>query len=169
MKEKRHSIDGVFVLLVFGVLAAAVLLVLLLGANRYQVLADRDEESYDRRIAVQYVASKVRESDASGRVFLGSFSDPDDPFADAVSTLYLTQEVDGTEYDTRVYYYDGAVRELFAAADGEFAPEDGNEVLPADGLTFSQSGRLLTVTSTDPDGEVTTLRLFLRSGEGAGT
>ncbi|MBU5626597.1 DUF4860 domain-containing protein [Oscillibacter sp. MSJ-2] len=158
---KRHSIGTIFVLLTFGVLASAILLVLLLGADSYRQLSERGAKSYEKRICVQYIASKVRHNDVSGGVFVDGFSlDEED-----IPTLYLVREVEGEPYYTRIYYYDGSVRELFASALEEFEPEDGNEVMEAGGLDFWERDGELTVEATDTNGQVTALTLALRSGE----
>lgn len=162
----KHRIDGVFVLLLFSIFAVCVLLVLLTGAGSYRRLTERDAESYDQRIAVQYVAAKIRGADADDCIFTGDFSGT---AASDGDTLHLLEKIGGVLYDTRVYYYEGYIRELFTAADAAFSPEDGNPVLSARGLAFDWNGRLLTVTATDEAGKTTTLTLAPRSGEGAGT
>ncbi|MEG0780882.1 MAG: DUF4860 domain-containing protein [Oscillospiraceae bacterium] len=159
---RRHPFDGVYVLLVFGVFAASILMVLFTGAGSYQRLAERDAKSDSRRVTVQYVATKLRSSDAAESVSVGGFSTAHPE----IDTLFLRQELDGAVYCTRIYYYDGAVRELFAADGEDFAPEDGEEILPAAGLSFEEQDGLLTVTAADGDGTVS-LTLTLRSGEGA--
>lgn len=68
---KKFQMDGVFVLLLTAVFAACLLMVLLTGAGGYRRLKQRDQLAYDRRTAVQYVATKVRQGDASGGVALG--------------------------------------------------------------------------------------------------
>jgi hypothetical protein len=167
IRTGKHQIDGVFVLLLFSIFAVCILLVLLTGAGSYRRLMERDTESYDQRIAVQYVAAKIRGTDAEDCVFTGDF---DGTAVSGGNTLHLLENIDGVLYDTRVYYYDGYIRELFAAADASFLPADGNPVLAARNLTFDYDGEhhLLTVAATDQAGSITTLVLALRSGEGAG-
>ncbi|WP_195985208.1 DUF4860 domain-containing protein [Clostridium sp. D33t1_170424_F3] len=147
-------------LLLFTVFAAVLLLVLFTGANSYRRVAERGAGSYNRRLCAQYIATKVRHGDREGAVFVGGFSEPDRD--DGISTLYLRQEIEGATYDTRIYWYDGAVRELFAEADGAFEPQDGNEVLQASALKFFKEENILTVET-----ETETLILSLRSGREA--
>jgi len=163
-----HRVDGVFVLLVFSVFAVCVLMVLLSGAGSYRRLTERDTESYSRRTAVQYVAAKVRSADAQDRIYVGAFSGT---AASDGDTLHLLENIDGTLYDTRIYYCDGYLRELFAQAGASFEPEDGNPVLAAEGLGFQYDARhhLLTVSAADSAGSVTEMTLSLRSGEETGT
>lgn len=57
--------------------------------------------------------------------------------------------------------------ELYAAADAGLAPEDGDRLMEMDSLELSLEDGLLTVEIGVPDGTRDTLRLSLRSGEGA--
>ena len=157
MKQKpiKHHIDGLIALLLFGVFAVCVLAVLLTGADAYRRLTLRDQAAYDRRTCVQYVATRVRQADAAGGVFLEEFG----------GTQCLTLG-GGEEYITRLYCYDGCLMELYCAADVEMDPADGEQVMPAQDLDLSLEDGLLTVTVTDPQGEENTLLLSLRGGEG---
>lgn len=151
---KKTRVDGVAVLLVTAVFAVCLLLVLLTGAGGYRRLTERDRASYDRRTALQYVATKVRQADAVGCVDLTEFG--------GTPALCLTETVDGAAYETYLYAYDGYLRELYAAADAGLSPQDGEKVLRSDGLTLSLEDGLLRVETAGGS-----LLLALRSGEGA--
>ena len=151
--------DALLVLVLFGVFAVCILLVLLTGADAYRRLAGRDQRSYDRRTVEQYLTTRVRQADRLGGVAVERFGETD--------ALVLYEQIDGEEYRTLVYCHEGWLRELFALAEGDFAPEDGEKVLQARGLSLGQQGRLLTAELTDPAGETQRVTLYLRSGEGA--
>lgn len=150
----KHQVDGLLMLLLFGMFAVCVLSVLLTGAKAYRGLTDRDGAAYDRRTCVQYIATRVRQGDIEGGVTV-------EPFGDATA-LCMTQ--DG--YVTRVYWYDGYLMELYTSADAELYPEDGERIMPLEGLSFTMEDGLLTAEVGVAGGVVDTLRLSLRSGEG---
>ena len=159
-REKDHSLNGLLALLLFGIFAACVLSVLLMGADAYQRLTERDRESYESRTVAQYIATRVRQADRSGGISAGAFGGSD--------ALELWETIDGEAYVTRVYCHDGWLRELFTDASGHFAPEDGEPVLEAESLSVSLSGAgLLTVEITSADGETQQVTLYLRSGKEA--
>ena len=64
-KQIQHHIDALIALLLFGVFAVCVLAVLLTGADAYRRLTLRDQEASTRRACTQYIATKVRQSDAA--------------------------------------------------------------------------------------------------------
>ena len=60
---RKPNMGGLLALLLLGVFAICILSVLLMGADAYQRLVDRDLGSYDRRTAAQYVSARVRQGD----------------------------------------------------------------------------------------------------------
>ena len=157
--QNKRKVDNLLVLLLFSVFAVCILSVLLTGADVYQGLASRDRESYDQRTAAQYLTTRVRQADRLGSVSIRRFEGQD--------TLVFTEVIEGDAYETLVYCYGGYLRELFAAADGSFLPEDGEKVLAAQELSIRQDGQLLGMELTNSAGEVQVLNLYLRSGKGA--
>ncbi len=159
MKKERGkgNITGLAALLLFGVFALCLLFVLLTGADSYQRLTQRDQSAYSHRTVAQYLTTRVRQADAVDAIAVGSFGDGD--------ALFIREEIDGVGYETRVYCHEGALWELFTFAGEEFAPEDGERLLPMQGLELALDGQMLTAVITNEDGTVQTVSLFLRSGE----
>lgn len=79
---------GLLALLLLLVFAVCVLSVLLTGADTYQTLTRRDQDSYDRRTAAQYLATRVRQADRADGVAVADFQGCD--------ALELTETIDGT-------------------------------------------------------------------------
>ena len=163
MKQRNRTVhlDGVLAVLLLGVFAACVLAVLLAGADGYQRLTQRDREAYAQRTAAQYLATRVRQADIAAGMTVEPFG-PDGPDA-----LLLYEEIEGTTYVTRVYCYDGYLRELFSAADVQLLPADGENVLEMQNLTLSSDGQGISARITDPQGNETALYWTLRSAEEA--
>lgn len=154
---KTHSLSSLAALLTFALFAIGILTVLLSGAKAYHRLTQRNRIDYDRRTCVQYIATKLRQAPSPDAVSLTSFGDGD--------ALAISQQIEGTEFSTRIYCHNGWLMELFALTDGGFAPEDGEKILPLESLSFSRSGSLLSVTLTGTAGEAQHLTLSLRGGD----
>ncbi|SFQ36197.1 protein of unknown function [Lachnospiraceae bacterium XBB1006] len=161
--ENQHNMDSVFVLLLFAVFAGCILLVLLFGASSYESLVRRDNQAYNSRTAVSYIAAKFRHSDEENSIFVGSFSDRKDASKDEISTLYLKFDTDEGNYFTKIYYYDGYIREVLCSDESGLSPEDGNEILKAKGISFLQKGQTVTVRIQNSDNSVNYLSLCARS------
>ena len=158
MREKRKT-DALVVLLLFGVFAVCVLSVLLTGADAYQRLSERDRVSYDQRTVTQYLSMRVRQADRLGGVETEMF--------ESCPALILKEEYDGVVYETRVYCYDGYIRELFTGEDSDLLPEDGEKILPAQSLLAEQEGSTLVLRVMTENEAWQELRLTFRSREGA--
>lgn len=155
---------GLLALLLLLVFAVCVLSVLLTGAGTYQTLTKRDQESYDRRTAAQYLATRVRQADQLDGITVTDFQGCD--------ALELTETIDGTPYVTRIYCYDGCLRELFSAAEAQMTPADGEKVLEVQALTVAwmdagDGAQILTAELTHADGTAERVVLAVRSGEEA--
>lgn len=157
-QEKREkSITALCAPVLLLVLAAGILTVLLGSASAYRRQNSRGQVSGDRRTAALYFTGKLRQTD--GPVTLVPFGQG--------TALEISQEVSGSAYVTRIYCFDGWLRELFAPTTGEFAPEDGEKVLPMEALEFSLEGNLLHIRFADLQGTGQVLKLTLPTGEGA--
>ena len=158
MKRKpiQHQMDGLIALLLFGVFAVCVLAVLLTGADAYRRLTERDRRAYSQRTCVQYLATRVRQGDRLGDLQVEDFGGTD--------ALVFRED---SEYMTRVYCYEGWLMELYAAADADMEPQDGEKVLELSSLRLTLEDGALTADTVDTAGASGTLRMTLRSGEGA--
>lgn len=152
----KSKMDSVLALLLLAVFAACVLSVLLTGADSFRTLSDRDQASFDRRTAAQYITTRMRQADHGGSVYLEEFG--------GAAALTCREEIDGEVYLTRVYFYDGYICELFCSGEAELQPEDGEKILPVENLAFLDENGLITAVVTGSDGERAVVGAALRSG-----
>lgn len=156
--EKNHwKLSGLGVLAVFTLLTLCILGVLLTGAGSYQAMVSRGESSFENRTAAQYLTTRLRQADRQDAVAVEEF--------EGVQALTLAEEIGGRRYVTRVYCFDGWLRELFAAGDSGLSPADGEKLLEMERLTLSLEGSVLTAAYTLPGESPQTLTLLLRSGK----
>ena len=154
-KPIQHHIDGLAALLLFGVFAVCVLAVLLTGADAYRRLTQRDQAAYDRRTCEQYLTTRVRQADRTGSVAIENRGGTD--------VLVLGAD---EEYITYIYYYDGWLMELYIWSGEPMVPEEGRQLLEAEGLEMSLEGNLLTFKISPAPGVTDTMLLSLRGEEG---
>jgi len=144
--------------LLLGIFAVSILSALLAGAGVYSRLTRRGDHAYDSRTGLQYVATKVRQASAPDAIQVTDFG--------GVDALTVIEQVDGEDYATRIYCYDGWLMELFCAAQSDFVPEDGERMLRAQSLELEWRGGLLHVQLVQEQ-ERHELILCLEPGEGA--
>lgn len=155
--RKGQAVSTLFTMLLFLVFVLCALFTVLTGGKVYENISARMEDNYTGSVALQYIANKVRQGDQEDAVRVLD--------VEGTQVLELSQDIEGYEYISWIYYYDGSIRELFTSADSGLGLSDGIEIMECEGLSFSKEGQLLTVTTKGSgDG---TLSLALRStGEG---
>lgn len=156
MEKSLHQgkITELLALLVFSIFALCTALVLLTGAGIYRNLTRRGSENFGSRTVAQYITTRVRQA---GAVSIEDFG--------GTEALTIREIIDGDSYVTRVYCHDGCIRELFARENATVAPENGEVILPVEGVDFSLADGLLTVRITHSDGTGQELYLFVPSGK----
>lgn len=152
----KHSIENLMALMLFGVFAVSILGVLLLGVNGYHRLTERDQKAYHIRTCAQYLMTRVRQADHVDGIAVEQFGGGD--------CLLFTEEIDGVRYTTRVYCYEGTLRELLTQEGTALSPESGETILEAQCLSVTLAEGLLTAVICGEDGE-SAFQLSLRSGE----
>lgn len=153
--ENKFQTGKVLVLVLFAVFAVCVLYVLLTGAGVYERLTKRGRSAFDERTVPQYIATKVRQADCAGAIQVVR--------TDGTDVLCLAEQIGDTCYITRIYCYDGYVRELFTAESVPFDPVAGEKIAPAAEVSISLEEESLYVTVTQADGTVLRQILTLRS------
>lgn len=133
--NKNHSrITDVLALLCLTVFALCLLLVLLMGAELYQELVNRGEDTYTRRTALQYLTTRVRQAET---LAVGNL--------EGCEVLLLGETVGGERYITYVYCYEGWLRELYTVPGAKLPLRAGTEILEAENLSFHKEEALLTI------------------------
>ena len=153
MRENRSRITAVLALLCLTVFALCVLLVLLTGADAYRRTVERGEESYERRTALQYLTTRVRQAETLEAGFLEN-----------CEALVLGETVDGETYTTWVYCHEGWLRELYAVPGAKLPPEAGTPILEAENFHRKLEDGLLTLTLGEDQ-----LYLHLNAGRTVGS
>ena len=147
MKSKFHSIDTLFVLLLFALFVTIALFITVSGASAYRSSARQMDERFNRQTCINYITAKIRANNEADKIGIGEL--------DGISALCITDNFDGIKYVTYIYQYDGMVRELFCNAEISLPPSSGSALTEANGLSFERDGNLFLVTLTDCEGKTT--------------
>lgn len=142
------ALCGLFALLAMGLA--------LLSSGIYLDTVEAADENSAHRTALSYLINQVRRSDAEGAVALGTFGEGD--------ALCLTETVDGAEYITLLYCYEGQLRELYMEAGTGLSPEYGIAILPLSGLDLTLEGETIRLSVTTEGGYVHSATVAPRCG-----
>ena len=153
---RKHSLDALFALLLYGLFALLSLLLVLIGAQVYKNIVATSDAHSTVRASLSYVANKVRAGDVEGGIRIETRQD--------LPLLVLEEQAGGATYETLIYYYDGALRERFQHSGAAFDPANGETLTALDGFALSQEDDLLVVTVRDGDGQEHSLHIARRAG-----
>lgn len=156
MKQERgHVIDLLFTLALFCVFAASSFLVVLMGANIYKQTVTQMTQNYNTRTSLSYLAEKIRQNDITDGIRIGE--------VEGATALILEQKVGESTYQTWIYSSGGELREVMVAQGTKVKAADGQPIMELADLQVDRSPEgLLSLTTIDPDGTVSTLKLSLR-------
>lgn len=113
----------------------------MMGGSVYQSIMDRSDISDQTRTTFAYIANQVRRADNGGGVSVAEYN--------GKNALFLRQDYGGYTYINHLYYFDGALRELFVEEGTELDPEAGLPIVWLDDISFKRNERgLITITAT---------------------
>lgn len=154
MNNSHNGLRSAAVFALCGLFAVLAMGLSLLSSGVYRSAAAQADQNYTRRTALSFLVNQVRRSDEVGCIALGRFGGSD--------ALVLTERLDGANYVTILYCFDGSLRELYTEEGTNLPPEEGMPVLELQSMETSYSGGLLTLTVTADDGAVSTVSLSPR-------
>lgn len=160
--EKRRSFESLLMLATFGIFTLLAVLLVLMGARVYQRISGRMEENNALRASLSYVANKVRGGDRAGGVALDERG--------GVPMICLSETLDGTVYETLLYFSDGWLWEYEGVrfeGDDSFHPENGEKIVELQSFQAVLEGGQLLLTAQGQNGKALSLQLTLRSDGGA--
>ena len=155
---REHTISGFFVFCLIGLFAVLTAVLTLFGVRAYRNVNEAAAMNSDGQIALSYLQNKAHSWDREDAVLLES--------RDGTEVLTLRERIDGVDYETRIYYYDGNLCECFCEADEPFDETLGEALAPLDAFSMELvKPWLLRVTLKPSGGGEQSAHIALRAGE----
>lgn len=155
--KRGHSLDAVLTLVLFSLFTGSVLMVLMMGIQSYQKVATSMKESYEERTCLQYIAAKVDHYSGPDAVTITTLGDG--------NALALKECIDGSEYITYIYRYNGMAMELFCENGADVTPDWGFPVMSIADLNLEKLTPDLLQISCTGSGGTASLIVELHRGE----
>lgn len=150
--ENKHIVDTLFVLTLFAVFAVCSMLLIAFGANIYQKTVDNMEDHFNIYTSVTYISEKIRQGDSSSSLEVVDFGDG--------NAFKIASNIEGTDYLTYIYMYDGYLKELYIKADNPLEPKAGQKLLPVSRFDItSEATNLYSYTITDNNGSTLVMKV----------
>jgi hypothetical protein len=140
------KIDTVFIACLFVIFALTACILVLLEATQYRATVDAMNDNYEVRTTSSYLTEKVRSHDSAGGIRVTEL--------DGVNALALSENSDGGDYTTYIYYYGGALKELLVGAGSSFNLDAGQSIVSLEAFSVEEmNDGLLYITFTDSSGD----------------
>lgn len=133
-----NSISAIAALCLLAFFAISVFGVLLAGARIYKNVTRQGQTDFDSRTCQQLLLTKLRQASSPSAVQIRQFGSGD--------ALFIYENYESRSFVTRIYCHNGWLMELFSVDSDEFSPEDGEKLLPLDGLTVTRQDNLFILT-----------------------
>lgn len=140
MGKNNHAISGVFVFLLLGIFAIFSTIMVVMGAKAYRGMVEKADVHNSIRVASSYIRTMLRSNDEAGVLRVEDVN--------GVQTITMENDY-GDIYVTRIYLYDGKLREWFALADIPFEPANGETVCSLDTMQAELKDGLLHVVVSE--------------------
>ena len=155
MERKKHSIDVLFMFVLFAVFAILSVLIIFIGSGVYSRITENKEINEQTRTALSYISNKVRETNGEDNVYLME--------KNGKQVLVLRQEYEDYSVDTWVYEYNSKLMEMTVDSGDEFELKFGDVLLDINGLDFciDEENRLLSVSVFDKNAKESKVSIYL--------
>lgn len=126
--ERKHSIDMLFLMVVFLIFTFSALSALLLAVNFYRSTVEKSGENENARVAVAYMREVIRQNDAEHAVTVSEFD----------GTPCIAAEQEGG-YVLYLYLKDGELRELYTKRGANVDIDDGQKIIELENFTLEEA------------------------------
>ena len=158
-KKKSFFVNFLCTIAILGAFAMASLALAYVGARVYNNIIVENANNFKLRTSLSYVATKVRQADEEGKVYIEN--------REGTDLLVMEEEIDRVTYERLLYFHQGKLYEVFHDQGGEFYLGDeayGYEIMEIDDFHMEAMGNSgLKFTASNGSGESESLVLHLRT------
>lgn len=155
-EQKLWIVNFVSVLAILGVFAIGSLVLCNVGIRVYKNIVVNNNENFKQRTSLLYVATKLRQYDQKDFISMKEI--------DGINVLVLQEPVN-TEYETYIYFQDGAIKELLTEKANPSELSAGLNVVEVQNFHMSMVGEnQIELCSIDAEGNEEKLTITLRAG-----
>lgn len=120
----QFSFQFVFIMIINLIIVILSVMIISLGKNIYDNINNDRNTNYDLRVSLSYIANKIRQSDKKDAVEITELN--------GINSVVINEVYDEEEYRTYIFFYDGAIYEMFTDRDSAFELSDGMKITDVD-------------------------------------
>lgn len=155
--QKKHTVDILFVLILFGVFAFSAFMLVILGSNVYSNTVDSMENNFSNRTSYAYITEKFRQNDSANSISTNLIN--------SNAAFIFTETINETDYQTILYIHDGYLKELLIKKGDSLPLEAGNTILEANAFTIVKKDSNTFVCTLTESEKITTFTLTAHTNQ----
>lgn len=128
--SKQFSFQFIFIMLLYLFIVVLSVMIISLGKNIYDKINQDRNTNYELRVSLSYIANKIRQSDKNGALKIKELH--------GVNALVINEVYDEENYQTWIYFYHGAIYEMFVDEETRFDLSDGMKVVEANSFNIEE-------------------------------
>lgn len=153
--QKLWMVNFISVLAILGVFAIGSLVLCNVGVRVYKNIVVNNNENFKQRTSLLYVSTKLRQYDQADAISMREI--------EGINVLVLQEPVN-TEYETYIYFQDGAIKELLTEKANPAKLNAGLSVVEVQDFQMDMSNdHQLNLCSVDAEGNQENLTITLRA------
>lgn len=129
--KKAWMVSLISMIFILGIFAVSALFLVNIGVQVYKNVVTANNDNFELRTSLSYMATKVRQADCEGMVELRDI--------DGVRVLVLGEEDEDGAFETYIYFWDGYLYEHFMEKDGYFEPGYGMETFEVSSFRMEET------------------------------
>lgn len=140
MKKKAHSVEVLFMLVLFSVFSIMSVMLIFIGSNVYGKIIDSQETSANNRMVLSYITNKIRTCQSEDGIFIEKKNGTD--------VLVITTCEGEYVYETLIFEEGGKLKEATIEAGDDYNLEFGDvlTVLSDFCIEYDDSKGLIKIT-----------------------
>ena len=159
MERKYHKawmVNFISIIVTLGIFGISCLLLANIGIRVYKNVVLANDNNFELRTSLSYVATKIRQTDTVGY--------PKMEQKDGVDLLILGEEIEGNMFETLIFHKDGSLYEIYQEAGAEYELDYGQETMEIENFSIQlTSTGLVTLTAMNHAGDQESLTVSLRT------
>lgn len=159
MERKYHKawmINFISIVVSLGFFGIACLILSNIGIRVYQNVVLTNDNNFELRTSLSYVATKIRQTDTVGY--------PKMEQKDGIDVLILGEEIEGSMFETLIFHKDGNLYEIYQEAEAAYDLEFGQQTMEIEQFTMNMTNSgMVTLTARNRAGNEDSLTVSLRT------
>lgn len=154
MKNKKHSIEFIFVLFLFAMFVVMCLVLVNMGSTAYSNISKSNEEENKTRTAILYISNKIRSANGDKGISIEE--------KNGIDVLVINSSTEVSKYNTIIFCKDGYLKEATVLEGDEYTLDFGSNLMKMQDINVEINDNLLSINLKDDLGKESLFKINIK-------